>query len=55
VGPFDKLEVNGHYTVILIAGETGSLNLRGDSDDLKQIETYVKKGTLIIKQKRVLG
>lgn len=52
VGPFDKLEVNGHYTVTLIAGEMGSLNLRGDSDDLKQIETYVKKGTLIIKQKK---
>ena len=24
VGPFDKLEVNGHYTVTLIAGEMGS-------------------------------
>lgn len=50
-GPFEGLEVAGHYSVRLIKGTEGKLILEGDPEDLDQIETFIKGGILIIKQK----
>jgi len=52
INSFDGLDVAGHYDVILTQGKEGNLTLKGDKDDLKQIETYVKNDILIIKQKK---
>lgn len=51
IDSFDGIHVAGHYDVALTKGNEGTLTLRGDADDLEQIETYVKKGMLIIKKK----
>ena len=50
INSFDGIDVAGHYDVILTQGKEGNLTLKGDKDDLKQIETYVKNDILIIKQ-----
>jgi len=52
VGSFESIHVAGHYDVHLTEGSTGTLTLHGAADDLKQIETYVKHGELVIKQKK---
>lgn len=51
VGAFEGIEVAGHYTVQLVQGTEGKVLLEGASDDLDQIETYLKRGVLIIKKK----
>jgi hypothetical protein len=51
IDSFDGIHVAGHYDVTLTNGNEGTLTLKGDADDLDQIETYVKKGMLIIKKK----
>ena len=51
VGTYDGIHIAGSYEVTLISGSEGTLLLKGDSDDLEKIDTEVKKGTLIIKQK----
>ena len=52
IDAFDGVNVAGHYDVTLVQGSEGSITLSGDSEDLDRIETYVKKGELIIKQKK---
>lgn len=51
VGTYDGIHITGSYEVTLVSGSEGTLILKGDSDDLEKIDTDVKKGTLIIKQK----
>ena len=51
VGTYDGIHIEGSYEVILVSGSEGTIKLKGDSDDLEKIDTDVKKGTLIIKQK----
>ncbi len=51
VGTYDGIHIAGSYEVTLISGSEGTLLLKGDSDDLEKIDTDVKKGTLMIKQK----
>lgn len=55
VSPFDGIHVAGHYDVTLTQGSEGTITLSGNQDDLDKIETYIKKGELIIKQKKLLG
>ena len=50
VDPFDAIQIQGHYDVLLTRGKEGTLKLSGKSTDLKQVETFVKNNTLIIKQ-----
>jgi hypothetical protein len=52
VSPFDGIHVAGHYDVTLTQGSEGTITLTGNQDDLDKIETYIKKGELIIKQKK---
>ncbi len=52
VGPYEGIHVAGSYDVKLIAGNEGTLQLKGDAGDLEMIETKVKNGTLIIQQKK---
>ena len=51
VGTYDSIHIAGSYEVTLISGSEGTIQLKGGSDHLKKIDTDVKKGTLIIKQK----
>jgi len=51
LGAYEGIEVAGHYTVQLVQGTEGKVLLEGASDDLDQIETYLKRGVLIIKKK----
>ncbi|WBX72563.1 DUF2807 domain-containing protein [Tenacibaculum pacificus] len=48
---FDKVYVNGSFNVNLIDGNKGTITLKGEENILSFIETYVKKGLLIIKFK----
>ena len=52
VGPYEGIQIAGPYNVRLVSGAEGSISLEGDIEDLDQIETYVKKGTLVVKQKK---
>lgn len=49
---FDGIHVAGHYDVTLTQGSEGTITLKGNQDDLDQIETFIKNGDLIIKQKK---
>jgi DUF4097 and DUF4098 domain-containing protein YvlB len=50
VGTYDGIHVAGSYEVKLVSGSEGTIELKGDPDDLDKIETEVRKGTLLIKQ-----
>jgi hypothetical protein len=50
VGEYDGVQLSGHYDVVLFDGQEGEITLKGDPDDLEQIETYVKNNVLIIKE-----
>ena len=52
VGPFDGINVAGHYDVTLVEGKEGVVKILGNQDDLDLLETYVKGTTLIIKKKK---
>jgi len=52
IGSFDGIHVAGHYDVTLTQGNEGTISLKGNQDDLDQIETYLKNSDLIIKQKK---
>ena len=52
IDKFDGVNISGHYDLTLVHGSEGSVILTGDTDDLDKIETYVKEGELIIKQKK---
>lgn len=54
VDPFDAIQIQGHYDVLLTRGKEGTLKLSGKSTDLKQVETFVKNNILIIKQSKEL-
>ncbi|SOS47024.1 head GIN domain-containing protein [Tenacibaculum dicentrarchi] len=49
---FDKVYVNGSFNVNLIDGNEGTITLKGEENILPYIETYVKKGRLLIKFKK---
>ena len=51
VGTYDGIHIAGSYEVTLVSGSEGTSLLKGDSDNIEKIDTDVKKGTLIIKQK----
>lgn len=51
VGPFDGVHIAGPYEVTLTSGKEGTISLSGDDEDLENIESYIKKGKLIIKKK----
>lgn len=51
VGPFDIVHIAGPYEVTLTSGKEGTISLSGDDEDLENIESYIKKGKLIIKKK----
>jgi len=51
VGTYEGIHIAGSYDVMLTSGSEGSITLEGSSDDLSNIESYVKKGILIIKKK----
>ena len=51
VGTYDGIHIAGSYEVTLVSGSEGTLQLKGDPEDLEEIETEVKNGTLIVKQK----
>ena len=51
VGPFDGVNIAGPYEVTLTSGKEGTISLSGDDEDLENIESYIKKGKLIIKKK----
>ena len=51
VGSYDGVHIAGPYEVTLISGKEGKISLTGKADDLENIESYVKKGMLIIKKK----
>ena len=50
VGTYEGIHVAGSYEVKLVSGSEGTIELKGDPDDLDKIETEVRKGTLLIKQ-----
>ena len=51
VGPLDGVHIAGPYEVTLTSGKEGTISLSGDDEDLENIESYIKKGKLIIKKK----
>ena len=55
VGPFDGVHIAGPYEVTLTSGKEGTISLSGDDEDLENIESYIKKGKLIIKKKKNPG
>ncbi|MEK9614158.1 MAG: head GIN domain-containing protein [Flavobacteriaceae bacterium] len=50
VGEYDGVRLSGHYDVVLFDGKEGEITLKGDPDDLDQVETYVKNNVLVIKE-----
>ena len=52
VGSYEGIHIAGHYDVSLFSGSEGTITLEVDAEDLDQIETYIKNGTLVIKQKK---
>jgi len=52
VGSYEGIHIAGHYDVSLFSGSEGTITLEGDAEDIDQIETYIKNGTLVIKQKK---
>ncbi len=52
VGPFTKLELSVAADLHLTQGDTHKLVLEGDEDDLEDIETEVRGGTLKIEHKK---
>ena len=51
VGTFDGIHIAGSYNVTLISGAEGTIELKGDEEELEKIASNVKNGTLTIKQK----
>ena len=51
VGTFDGIHIAGSYNVKLISGAEGTIELKGDEEDLEKIASNIKNGTLTIKQK----
>ena len=51
VGTYDGIHIAGSYKVTLISGTEGTIELKGDEEDLERIASNVKNGTLTIKQK----
>ena len=50
VGPYQGIRIEGPYKVTLTTGTEGKLTFEGNRSDLDKIESYVKKGILIIKK-----
>ena len=50
VGTYDGIHIAGSYEVKLVSGSEGTIELKGDPEDLEKIETEVRKGSLVIKQ-----
>ncbi|WP_282160295.1 head GIN domain-containing protein [Ulvibacterium marinum] len=48
---FDGISASGFYDIELIDGEEGQLTLEGEENILDNIETEVKRGTLVIRSK----
>lgn len=55
VSAFTALAVAGSYEVEVKIGSTPSLSLEGDKSDLEKTETFVKDGTLHVRQKKISG
>ncbi len=51
VGSYEGIHIAGHYNVSLFSSSEGTITLEGNAEDLDQIETSIKNGTLVIKQK----
>lgn len=51
ISTFTKLDACGAANIIFENSSTPSLNIEGNADEIKQIETVVKNGTLFIKTK----
>ncbi len=51
VGTYDGIHIAGSYKVTLISRAEGTIELKGDEEDLEKIASNVKNGTLTIKQK----
>lgn len=50
VGSFDYVSLGVNADLVIMQGKSNSLVLEGDADDLEEIETYVKDGTLKIRK-----
>ena len=50
VGSFNYVSLGVSADLVIMQGNSNSLVLEGDSDDLEEIETYVKDGTLKIRR-----
>src|SRR5437879_3807410 len=53
VGAFHSISVSGGLRVALTKASTPSLKLSGDAEDLARVETFVKNGQLVIRQRGV--
>lgn len=52
VGDYENIKIAGYYDTTLVRGTEGSIELKGESNLLDNLEVYIDNGTLNIKAKR---
>lgn len=54
VGDYDGVKISGFFDATLVRGTEGSIELKGESNLLENIEVFVDNGTLTVKTKRLI-